>query len=152
MVFVKFHMNRKKISTVAFKLKQTQTFFTLQQVKTMLQSQFTNVQFSFLLFSIYVLSIKKKCSFFLSFFFICCVQQCSSFSSFSFSFLSFFFFFVLFSLSCSFFSFCFQFFSFFIINCSFNVPFFFNLISTSLCPYLNSITIGSLPSLFNFRL
>ena len=58
MVFVKFHdMNRKKNSNVAFKLKQTQFFFPLQQVKTMLQSQFTNVQFSFLLFSIYVLSI-----------------------------------------------------------------------------------------------
>ena len=58
MVFVKFHnMNRKKnFSNVAFKLKQTQNFFTLQ-VKTMLLSQFKNVQFSFLLFSIYVLSI-----------------------------------------------------------------------------------------------
>ena len=30
--------------------------------------------------------------------------------------------------------------------------FFSNLISTSLCPYLNTITIGSLPSLFNFSL
>ena len=39
MVFVNFHnMNGKKISNVAFKLKQTQNFFTLQQVKTILQS------------------------------------------------------------------------------------------------------------------
>ena len=29
---------------------------------------------------------------------------------------------------------------------------FLNLISTSLCPYINTITIGSLPSLFNFDL
>ena len=68
----------------------------------------------------------------------------------------FFFFSVLFPLSCSFlflflYSFFFFFF-FFIINCSFNVPFFPNLISTSFCLYLNTITIGSLPILFNFSL
>ena len=44
------------------------------------------------------------------------------------------------------FCFCFCFHFFFIINCSFNVPCFSNLISTSLCPYLNTITRGSLPS------
>ena len=147
---------KKKFSNVAFKLKQTQKFFTLQ-VKTMLQSQFTNVQFSFLLFSIYVLSIKKKCSFFLSLFF-----SYAPFNNIQVTFLSFFFFFFPSSLSYSFFFlffFCFHFFFFFffffrfIINFSFNVfSFFFNLISTSLCPYLNTITIGSLPSLFNFDL
>ena len=51
MVFVKFHnMNKKKISNVAFKLKQTQKFSLYNKSKTMLQSQFKNVQFSFLLF------------------------------------------------------------------------------------------------------
>ena len=93
MVFIKFYnMNRgKKFPNVAFKLKQTQRFFTLQQVKTILQSQFTNVQFSFLLFfqSMYCL-FKKKCSFFLSFFFISCVQKCSSSFFFLFSFCLFF--------------------------------------------------------------
>ena len=69
MVFVKFNnmKQEKKFSNVAFKLKN---FFTLQQVKTILQSQFTNDLFYFLLFSIYVLSILLKMSvlsFFLSF-------------------------------------------------------------------------------------
>ena len=119
MVFVKFHnMNRKKkISNVAFKLKLKKCF-TLQQVKTILQSQFTIVQFSFLLFSIYVLSILLKMSplsFFLSFFFFS-YMLCST--MFKFFFL------------CHFhcpvaFCFCFGFlFFFFIINCLFNVPFF----------------------------
>ncbi len=123
--------------------------FTLQQVKTMLQSQFKNVQFSFLLFSIYVLSIKKnvRC-FFLSFFYVLCSTM---FKFLFFFFLSHFhcpaaFFFLVFFFLFSFFCF------FLIINCSFNVPCFSNLISTSLCPYINTITIGSLPSLFNFDL
>ena len=121
MVFIKFHnMNRKKkISNVAFKLKK---FFTLQQVKTMLQSQFKNVQFSFLLFfnlCTDVLSILLKMSVlsFFFFFFICCVQQCSSFFSFFFFFPSFF------PLSCTF-LFFFSFFFFhnkLLIQC----PFFF---------------------------
>ena len=119
--------------------------FTLQ-VKTILLSQFTNIQLSFLFgffFSICVLSIfLKKCSFFsfiFFFFLICCVQQCSSFFSFlpcPFSIILYLFFF---------------FFSFFfhyklLIHCPF-----FNLIATSLCLYLNTITIGSLPCLFNFN-
>ena len=55
------------------------------------------------------------------------------------------------------FCFCFHFFKFFflifffIINCSFNVPF-FSTLYLPLCLYLNTITIGSLPSLFNFSL
>ena len=40
----------KSFSNVSFKLEQTQKIFTLQQVKTMLQSQFTNVQFFFFFF------------------------------------------------------------------------------------------------------
>ena len=112
-----------------------------------------------------------KCSvFFSSFFNLCTVyftkNVCSFFLFFSLytvfnnvQVLLFFFLFLcpFFPLSCSFlflfwFSFFFSIFFFFIINCSFNVPFFSNLIFTSLCPYLNTITIGSLPSLFNFSL
>ena len=124
--------------------------FTLQQVKTILQSQFKNVQFSFLLFfNLCTVYLKNVRSFFFLFF-ICCVQQCSSYSSLFFL-LS-----VPSSLSCSFFLFvffCSHFFSFFffIINCSFNVPF-FSTLYLPLCLYLNTITIGSLPSLFNFSL
>ena len=43
------------------------------------------------------------------------------------------------------------FFFFFIINCSFNVPF-FSTLYLPLCLYLNMITKGSPPSLFNFSL
>ena len=81
--------------------------------------------------------------FFLSFFF--CVQQCSSFLSFHLC---------PFSIVLYLFLFLFFFLFLFIINCSFTVPFFFfsfNPISTSLCLYLNTITIGSLPRLFNFN-
>ena len=56
------------------------------------------------------------------------------------------------------FCFCFHFlftfflsFFFFIINCSFNVPF-FSTLYLPLCLYLNIITKGSPPSLFNFSL
>ena len=135
MVFVKFHnMNRKKRFLMS-PLNSNSKSFTLQQVKTILQPQFKNVQFSFLLFSIYVLSILLKMSVlsFFFFLFICCVQQCSSF------FLFFFFSFSPFSLSCSFlflfsFSFYFFFLSFFFHNkLHIQCPlFFFNLISTSL--------------------
>ena len=84
------------------------------------------------------------------FFFICCVQQCSSFFSYFFSFR-------LFSIILYVFVFVFIFsfffsFFFFIINCSFNVPFFFSTLYLPLCLYLNTITIGSLQSLFNFSL
>ena len=146
MVFVKFHnMNRKKKFLMS-PLNSNSKIFTLQQVKTMLQSQFKNVQFSFLFFNLCtdVLSILLKMSVlsFLFFFSICCVQQCSSF-------FSFFFFPSFFPLSCRF-LFLFSFF-FFIMNCSFNVPF-FSTLYLPLCLYLNTITIGSLPSLFNFSL
>ena len=95
--------------------------------------------FLFFYFSIYVLSIKKM--FVLSFFFFF-HMLCSSF-------FFFFFFFPSFFLFCTF-LFLFSFF-FFIINCSFNVPF-FSTLYLPLCLYLNTITIGSLPSLFNFSL
>ena len=114
--------------------------------------------FSFLFFffqSMYCLFKKKMfvLSFFFLFFFFSYavfnnVQVSLSLFSFCFSFPS--------SLSCSFlflfwFSFPFFFFFFFIINCSFNVPFFPTLY-LPLCLYLNKLTIGSLPSLFNFSL
>ena len=140
MVFVKFHNMSRKInfSYVTFKLKQTQTFFTLL-VKTILQSQFTNVQFSFLLFSIYVLSILLKMSV-LSFFFF--YMLCST----MFKLFSFFFFFVHFHCPVAFcFCFVFHFLKFFfhhklLIQCPFFSPLYLPL-----CLYLNTITIGSLP-------
>ena len=104
-----------------------------------------------------------KCSAFFSFFFNLCTvyytKECLFFSFFFFHMLCltvFKFLFlsspVLFPLSCTFlvlFSFflIFYFHNKLLIHC----PFFSNLISTSLCLYLNTITIGSLPSLFNFN-
>ena len=116
----------------------------------MLQSQFKNVQFSFLLFfnlCTDVLSILLKMSV-LSFFFFP-YMLCST----MFKFLLFFFLRLFFLLSCTFlFLFSFFFFHFFfIINCSFNVPF-FSTLYLPLCLYLNTITIGfnSLRAFFFF--
>ena len=157
MVFVKFYnMNRKK-NFLMTPLNSNSKSFTLQ-VKTILQSQFKNVQFSFLLFFNLcsdVLSILLKMSVLSFLFFLYAVFNNVQVSlSFFFLFL-FFFCFSPFSLSCSFlflfwFSFLFSSF-FFIINCSFNVPF-LSTLYLPLCLYLNTITIGSLPSLFNFSL
>ena len=150
MVFVKFHnmKQKKKNSNVAFNLffLLAQIFTTFQQVKTICpQFKFTNVQLFLLFFNLCTIFLKM---FVFSFFFPY-VQQCSSFFSLPFCLfpLSFFpyvqqcssFFslpFCLFPLSFTFFYF------FLIINCSF-LSFFSNLISTSLCLYLNKITIGS---------
>ena len=159
MVFVKFHnMNRKKkFPNVAFKLKQTQKVSLYNKSKQYYNHSSKMLSFLFFFFfnlcTVYITKI--VCSFFLFFFLF--HMLCSTISSvFSFFFLFFFhlhcpvaFFFFLFSVFIFFFLF---FFFRFIINCSFNASFFFNLISTSLCPYLNTITIGSLPSLFNFDL
>ena len=115
MVIVKFHnMNRKKKILIS-PLNSNSKIFTLQQVKTILQSQFKNVQFSFLLFFFNlcsdVLSILLKMSvlFFFLFFPICCIQQCSSFSFFFF----FFFFFLHFHCPVAY-CFCFGFHFFFL--------------------------------------
>ena len=116
-------------------LNSNSKIFTLQQVKTILQSQFKNVQFSFLLFFNQcsdVLSILLKMSV-LSFFLFSYAVFNNVQVSLSFFFLFVFFCFSPFSLSCSFlfwfwFSFLFSFLFFhffFIINCSFNVHFFF---------------------------
>ena len=101
--------------------------FTLQQVKTILQSQFKNVQFSFLLFFFNlcsdVLSILLKMSVLSFFFFSYAVfnnVQVSSLSFFSFRLFSI----VLYVFVFVFIFFLFFFIFFFIINCSFNVPFF----------------------------
>ena len=141
MVFVNFHnmKEEKKFSNVTFKLKQTQKIFTLQQVKTILQSQFNkcSVFFSsfFKLCTVY-LKLKMSRPFFLSF----SHMLCSTMFKFLFFFISSLFFFSIFHCPVAF-CFCFGFhfflfffpFLFFIINCSFNVPFCFsNLISTSL--------------------
>ena len=142
MVFVKFHnmKQEKKFFLMSPLNSNNLKIFTLQ-VKTILQSQFTDVQFSFLLFfnlcTVYF--TKNVCSFFLFFLYMLCPTMFKFFS----------FFFCPFSIVLYLFVFVFI---FFIINCSFNVPLFSNLISTSLCLYLNTITIGSLPRLFNFDL
>ena len=148
MVFVKFHnmnqekkiflmspLNSNKLTNFHFKTSQNNITITVHKY---------SLFFSLFFFQC-IVYFTKKCSFFSFFlFFICCVQQCSSFLSFSLS---------LFHCPVPFFCFCFLFsFFFFIINCSFTALFFFNLISTSLCLYLNTITIGLLPSLFNFSL
>ena len=120
----------------------------------MLQPQFKNVQFSFLLFfqSMYWCTVyftKNVCSFFFFLYAVFNNVQVSSLFPFRLFFL----------LSCTFlflFSFSFYFFFlsffFFIINCSFNVPYFFSTLYLPLSLYPNTITIGSLPSLFNFSL
>ena len=151
MVFVKFHnMNRKKIfSYVAFKLKQPQNFSLYNKSKQCYNH--SSKMFSFLFFSFNlctdVLSILLKMSV-LSFFFF--HMLCSTMFKFL---LLLFFSFRLFSIVLYVFVFVFILFSFFsfffIINCSFNVPF-FSTLYLPLCLYLNTITIGPLPSLFNF--
>ena len=139
-------LNSNKLKNFHFKTSQNNVKITVQKCSVFFSSFFNLCSD--------VLSILLKMSvfsFFLSFS-ICCVQQCSSFS--------FFFFFLFFFLFLHFhcpvaFCFCFGFHFFFLfffynkllIQC----PFF----STSylpLCLYLNTITIGPLPSLFNFSL
>ena len=147
MVFVKFHnMKQKKNSNVAFKLKLKNFHFTTSQNNITITVHKCSVFFSSF-FNLCTVHFSKKI-FFNSFFFF--YMPCST----MFKFLFFFFSLSFFHCPVTFcFCFCFHFFSFFfIINCSFNVPLFFNPISTSLCLYLNTITIGSLPSLFNFSL
>ena len=130
MVFVKFHnMNRKK-KILMSPLNSNSKNFSFYNISKQCYNH-SSKMFSFLFFFIFnlctdVLSILLKMSvlsFFL--FFICCVQQCSSFS--------FFFFFVFFLFLhfhcpvafCFCFGFHFFFLFFFIINCSFQCPFFF---------------------------
>ena len=145
MVFVKFHnMNRKK-NFLMSSLNSSSKFFSLYNKSKQYYSHSSQMfSFLFFFFSIYVLMFILLKMSVLSFF---PYMLCST----MFKFLFFFFSFRLFSIVLYVFVFCFHHF-FFIINCSFNVSFFSNLISTSLCPYLNSITIGSLPSLFNISL
>ena len=139
MVFVKFHnMNKKKNSYVAFKLKQSQKFSLYNKSKQCYNH--SSKIFSFLFFFFFhlcsdVLSILLKMPV-LSFFFSFFHMLCSTISKFL---LFLFFSLRLFSIVLYVFVFVFIFFLlfffiffFFIINCSFNVPFFFILISTSL--------------------
>ena len=143
MVFVKFHnMKQEKIFfNAAFKLKQT-FFFTNFHFTSQNNIAITVHKCSAFLFfsSMYCLFFLKNVCSFLSFFFLCAVFNSVQ--------ISFFFFLVSFHCPVPFFK------KKIIINCSFTILFFFfffNLISASLCLYLNSITIGSLPSLFNFN-
>ena len=117
-------------------LNSNSKIFTLQQVKTILQSQFKNVQFSFLLFFQSMLCCtvyftKNVCFFFLFFPLYAVFNNVQVSLSFFFLFV---FFFVFLHFHCPVaFCFCFGFHFFFlfffhfffIINCSFNVPFFF---------------------------
>ena len=160
MVFVKFpNMNRKKKNFLMSPLnsnKLKKFHFTTSQNNVTITVQKCSVFFSSFFFNLCsdVLSILLKCLFFLSFFFF--YMLCST--MFKFLFLLFFFFFFCFSpfsLSCSFlflfwssFLFSFFFHNKLLIQC----PFFFSTSYLPLCLYLNTITIGSLPSLFNFGL
>ena len=157
MVFVKFHnMNRKKNFLMSpLNSNKLKKFHFTSQNNITITVQKCSVFFSSF-FSIYVLSILLKLSV-LSFFFFLFHMLCSTMLKFLFFLFSFFFhlhcpvaFFFLLVFFCFhfFLSFFFSFHNKLLIQCLF----FFNLISTSLCPYLNTITIGSLPSLFNFNL
>ena len=135
-------LNSNKLKKFHFTTSQNNVTITVQKCSVFFSSFFNLCSD--------VLSILLKMSVLSFFFFICCVQQCPSFFSFFF-FLS-----VFFLLSCTFlflFSFSFYFFlNFFfhnklLIECSF-----FSTLYLPLCLYLNTITIGSLPSLFNFSL
>ena len=138
-------MNRKKkISNVAFKLKQTQK---VSLYKSKQYYNHSSKMFSFLFFffqSMYCLFKKNVLSFFLFFSYAVFNNvQVSSFFSFR-----------LFSIVLYVFVFVFFWFLFFIffhnkllIQCPF-----FSTLYLPLCLYLNTITIGSLPSLFNFSL
>ena len=133
-------LNSNKLKKFHFTTSQNNVTITVQKCSVFFSSFFQSMYCLF-----------KKCSFFLSFFssFICCVQQCSCFFSF---------FFFLFHLHCPVAFFFFLFFSVFIFFLFFfhnklliQCPF-LSTLYLPLCLYLNTITIGSLPSLFNFSL
>ena len=154
MVFVKFHnVNRKKqflMSPLNSNKHKKFHFATIQNNITITVRK-CSIFFSSFFQCSDVLSILLKMSVLSFFFFLYAVFNNVQVSLSFFLFL--FFCFSPFSLSCSFlflfrFSFLFSFF-FLIINCSFNVPF-LSTLYLPLCLYLNTITIGSLPSLFNF--
>ena len=154
MVFVKFH-NMKQKKKFLMSLLNSNKFkhfhFTTSQNNITITVHKCSV-FFFSFFNLCTVYFTKKMSVlsFFSFFLLYAVfsNVQVSFPFFSLSFFHcpvpffFLFFFFLFSF----------FFSFFHNKLLIHCPFFFNLISTSLCLYLNTITIGSLPSLFNFCL
>ena len=122
MVFIKFYnMNReKKCPNVAFKPKQLKKFhFITSQNNITITVQKCSVFFSSFFNLCTAYFTKNVCSFFLSFFYMLCSTM--------FKFLFYLFFFFFFHFHCPVgFGFGFHFFFFFfIINCSFNVPFFF---------------------------
>ena len=135
-------LNSNKLKNFHFTTSQNNVTITVQKCSVFFSSFFNLcsdvlsilLKMSVLSFFTYALfnnvQVSSLSFFFFPFFFSCPVRFC-----FCFHFL---------------FTFFFQFF-FFIINCSFNVPF-FSALYLPLCLYLNTITIGSLPSLFNFSL
>ena len=150
MVFIKFHnMNRKKKFLMSpLNSNSKKIFFSLyNKSKQCYNHSSKTFSFLFFFFSIYVLSIKKMFVLSLFFFFH---MLCST----MFKFILLFFFFPSFFYCPVRFCFCFHFFFFFffhnklLIQC----PLFFSTLYLPLCLYLKTITIGSLPSLFNFSL
>ena len=130
-------LNSNKLKNFHFPTSQNNVTITVQKCSVFFSSFFNLCSD--------VLSILLKMSVLSFFFFLYAVYnnvQVSSPSFFSFH---------LFSIVLYVFVFVFIFFfhNKLLIQCPF---FFFNLISTSICPYLNTITIGLLPSLFNFSL
>ena len=138
-------LNSNKLKKFHFTTSQNNVTITVQKCSVFFSSFFNLCSD--------VLSILLKMSV-LSFFFSFFHMLCSTMSKFL---LFLFFFFPSFFYCPVRFCFCFHilftffFHFFFIINCSFNVPF-FSTLYLPLCLYLNTITKGSPPSLFNFSL
>ena len=140
MVFDKFHnMKQEKKNFLMSPLnsnKLTNFHFTTSQNNITITVHKCSI-FFFFFFHLCTAYFFFKSSFFSFFFFsICCVQQCSSFFFFPLSFSI-----VLYHF----------FFFFFYNKLLIHYPFFSNLISASLCLYLNTLTIGLLRHLFNFN-
>ena len=135
MVFVKFHnMNRKKILMSPLNSNKLKKFhFTTSQNNITITVQKCSVFFSSFFFDLCTVYLKKKVrSFFLFFFFHMLRSTIFKFLFFLFFFFHLhcpvaFFFFLFFSVFIIFFSFF-----LFIINCSFNVSFFFLTLSLPL--------------------
>ena len=136
-------LNSNKLKNFHFTTSQNNITITVQKCSVFFSSSFSIYVVMYCLFKkIFVLSF---------FFFSYAVYNNVQVSSLSFFFLS-----VFFLLSCTFlflFSFFFFFFFIFFHNKSLiQCPFFFSTSYLPLCLYLNTITIGLLPSLFNFSL
>ena len=131
-------LNSNKLKKFHFTTSQNNVTITVQKCSVFFSS-FFNVCTAYL----------KKKMFLLSFSFLY-YMLCSTMFKFP---LLLFFLSDFFLLSCTFlFLFSFFFFFFFHNKLLIQCPFFFPTLYLPLCLYLNTITIGSLPSLFNFSL